>query len=148
MYQTQFRLFACAALMGLGAALGASARTAAEPCQEIVAACERAGFVQGNAREGTGLQVDCVRPILQGTPPTRTTLQLPQVDPKTLADCKAREPNLGQQREASAPAALAPIPPVSDVPQPVHPAAPGAPNIVFILTDDLSWNLVQYMPHV
>jgi N-acetylglucosamine-6-sulfatase len=22
------------------------------------------------------------------------------------------------------------------------------PNIVFILTDDLSWNLVQYMPHV
>jgi N-acetylglucosamine-6-sulfatase len=30
--------------------------------------------------------------------------------------------------------------------------APGAgaapPNIVFVLTDDLSWNLVQYMPHV
>src|ERR1044072_4211970 len=22
------------------------------------------------------------------------------------------------------------------------------PNIIFILTDDLSWNLVQYMPHV
>ena len=22
------------------------------------------------------------------------------------------------------------------------------PNIVFVLTDDLSWNLVQYMPHV
>src|SRR5262249_19742976 len=28
-------------------------------------------------------------------------------------------------------------------------AAPHAkPNIIFILTDDLSWNLVQYMPHV
>lgn len=24
----------------------------------------------------------------------------------------------------------------------------GKPNIVFVLTDDLSWNLVQYMPHV
>ena len=32
------------------------------------------------------------------------------------------------------------------------PAAPAAtsakPNIVFVLTDDLSWNLVKYMPHV
>ncbi len=27
-------------------------------------------------------------------------------------------------------------------------AAAQRPNIVFILTDDLSWNLVQYMPHV
>src|SRR5690242_7770115 len=26
--------------------------------------------------------------------------------------------------------------------------APERPNVVFILTDDLSWNLVQYMPHV
>jgi N-acetylglucosamine-6-sulfatase len=26
--------------------------------------------------------------------------------------------------------------------------SPGHPNIVFILTDDLSWNLVKYMPHV
>jgi N-acetylglucosamine-6-sulfatase len=27
-------------------------------------------------------------------------------------------------------------------------AQPSRPNIVFILTDDLAWNLVQYMPHV
>lgn len=27
-------------------------------------------------------------------------------------------------------------------------ASPEHPNIVYILTDDLSWNLVQYMPHV
>src|SRR3954447_1634153 len=26
--------------------------------------------------------------------------------------------------------------------------APGRPNVVFILTDDLSWNLVRFMPHV
>ena len=25
---------------------------------------------------------------------------------------------------------------------------PAHPNIIFILTDDLAWNLVQYMPHV
>ncbi len=27
-------------------------------------------------------------------------------------------------------------------------AAPRRPNIVFVLTDDLAWNLVRYMPHV
>jgi arylsulfatase A-like enzyme len=27
-------------------------------------------------------------------------------------------------------------------------ASPAHPNIVFVLTDDLSWNLVRYMPHV
>jgi N-acetylglucosamine-6-sulfatase len=32
--------------------------------------------------------------------------------------------------------------------RPTAPAGPARPNIVFILTDDLSWNLVQYMPHV
>ena len=31
----------------------------------------------------------------------------------------------------------------------VVPAAGAAPpNVVFVLTDDLAWNLVQYMPHV
>ncbi|HEV2974211.1 MAG TPA: sulfatase [Solirubrobacteraceae bacterium] len=28
------------------------------------------------------------------------------------------------------------------------PARAGRPNIVFVLTDDLAWNLVRYMPHV
>jgi N-acetylglucosamine-6-sulfatase len=31
---------------------------------------------------------------------------------------------------------------------PVRPAAFGRPNIVFVLTDDLSWNLVRFMPTV
>ncbi len=34
-----------------------------------------------------------------------------------------------------------------DARPPAHPAA-ARPNVVFILTDDLSWDLVQYMPHV
>ena len=40
----------------------------------------------------------------------------------------------------------------SDSPSPAArtPAEPAAkrPNIVFVLTDDLAWNLVKYMPHV
>jgi N-acetylglucosamine-6-sulfatase len=28
------------------------------------------------------------------------------------------------------------------------PSRPGPPNIVFVLTDDLAWNLVRFMPHV
>jgi len=31
---------------------------------------------------------------------------------------------------------------------PAHAAASSGPNIVFVLTDDLSWNLVHYMPNV
>ena len=34
------------------------------------------------------------------------------------------------------------------VPAPSVAQSPARPNIVFVLTDDLSWNLVQYMPHV
>jgi N-acetylglucosamine-6-sulfatase len=34
------------------------------------------------------------------------------------------------------------------VPSPVRSAPPRRPNIVFVLTDDLATNLVQYMPHV
>lgn len=37
---------------------------------------------------------------------------------------------------------------VADAPAQQQRHRPSRPNIVFILTDDLSWNLVQYMPHV
>src|SRR5215468_8668429 len=35
-----------------------------------------------------------------------------------------------------------------DARQPQSTGSASRPNIVFILTDDLSWNLVQYMPQV
>jgi hypothetical protein len=35
-------------------------------CAQIIAACKNAGFVQGGASSGSGLQVDRVRPIMQG----------------------------------------------------------------------------------
>src|SRR3954465_3594182 len=47
---------------------------------------------------------------------------------------------------------LAAVTAVGLVPSSAQPAirAPAAarPNVVFILTDDLSWNLVRFMPHV
>jgi hypothetical protein len=68
-------------------------------CGQILAACESAGFVRGAGREGAGLRVDCINPIMQGTPqPPRASKPLPQVDPKLVADCKASDPRFGQPR--------------------------------------------------
>jgi hypothetical protein len=36
------------------------------PCQQIMAACRQAGFVQGGAKTGVGLGVDCVRLSCKG----------------------------------------------------------------------------------
>ena len=127
------------------------------PCGEVMAACERAGFARGDARGGAGLQLDCLGPIMQGTDqPRRARTPLPRVDPKVVAACRASNPEFGQAKGRPAePAAQAP---------PASPAAPAAtaqsapaprsaadgkrPNIVFILTDDLALNTVQFMPHV
>jgi Ni/Co efflux regulator RcnB len=72
------------------------------PCAEIVAACRQAGFVQGGARAGNGLQLDCIVPIIQGTPqPRQASLPLPWIAPRLVAACVARNPNFGQLSEAS-----------------------------------------------
>jgi len=62
-----------------------------------MAACRQAGFVQGGAKTGAGLQVDCVRPIMQGGTFQRpkASKALPQVDPQIVAACKTRNPNFG-----------------------------------------------------
>ncbi len=94
---------------------------------------------------------------MQGTDqPRRARTPLPRVDPKVVAACKASNPEFGQAKgRPAAPAVQAP---------PASPAAPAAaaqsepaprsgtggkrPNIVFVLTDDLALNTVQFMPHV
>jgi len=53
-------------VIGLGAASASWASQAQGSCAQIIAACEGAGFVQGGAKSGNGLQVDCVQPIMQG----------------------------------------------------------------------------------
>jgi len=115
-------------------------------CRQITAACRAAGFVPGGGKTGNGLQADCIAPILQGRPQRpKATRPLPQVDPEMVAACKAENPSFGQGKEAAAGGSEAP--PAPPLPPPGK-ARPGSPNIVLILTDDLSLNLVQYMPHV
>ena len=142
-------LAACPAVMGQGA------------CQRIRSACEDAGFAPGAASSGNGLMLDCVVPIVQGRPQRRKASKpLPQVDPKIVASCKEQNPDFGQLKGArgnggqaagfadqaiasgagTAPPAASTAPPLASSSQ--H------PNIIFILTDDLALNLVQYMPHV
>jgi arylsulfatase A-like enzyme len=116
-------------------------------CAQILAACRDAGFAPGATR-GARLQVDCVAPIMQGSEPRRAKQALPKVDPRLVADCKAQNPRFGQGRAPAEPVEDAnPPPPPAPAAQPVA-ADAKHPNIVFILTDDLAVNLVQYMPHV
>ncbi len=66
------------------------------PCQQIVKACENAGFKYGEAKKGYGLWLDCVDPIMQGkTTVPGATKALPSVDPKLAAECKAKNPKFG-----------------------------------------------------
>jgi arylsulfatase A-like enzyme len=149
-----FGLLAMAMVSGALVASPASAQRA--PCAQIRAACREAGFVQGAARAGNGLLIDCVQPIIQGQDrPEQRTRPLPNVDPHLVAACKARNPNFGQRnagRTAATeqPAPVNPPPAVATAPAAgaQSPATSPRPNIVFVLTDDLAWNLVQYMPHV
>jgi N-acetylglucosamine-6-sulfatase len=150
----------------LGVALAAQAAVDQRPCQQIAAACREAGFVQGGAPDGSGVLADCVQPIMQGTAqPRRASKPLPRVDPQLVAACKAANPGFGESRvplatsgeqrsrprSAASRAAVQNTTPlaaeVPALPQATRARGTG-PNIVFILTDDLTWNLVQYMPHV
>jgi N-acetylglucosamine-6-sulfatase len=147
----------CAVAIALGMAAAPQAVFALGPCAQIRAACLQAGFVQGSAKEGTGLQVDCVRPIMQGSAqPNRASKPLPQVDPRVVAACKAMRPGSEAMAPPSQTGGELPLPASAPPPVAVAPSTPARalstsgrrPNIVFVLTDDLSWNLVQYMPHV
>jgi len=84
-------------------------------CIEIMASCEQAGFVRGDAKAGNGLFIDCVIPIVRGAPQRpRASKPLPQIDPKLVADCKIQNPNFGQR--------------VARPPQPGEPAIQASPR--------------------
>jgi hypothetical protein len=73
------------------------AASSSAPCEQITAACQRAGFTSGGSNTGTGLRVHCVDPIMQGTAqPSEAKRPLPQVDPQLVASCKANNPRFGQ----------------------------------------------------
>ena len=67
------------------------------PCKEIKAACQKAGFVYGEAKEGYGLWVDCIDPIMRGTAqPSKAKKPLPAVSADVITACKAKHPNFGE----------------------------------------------------
>jgi hypothetical protein len=67
------------------------------PCKEIKEACEKAGFVKGEAKEGYGLWVDCIDPIMKGTSqPGKAKKPLPAVRSDLINACRAKHPNFGQ----------------------------------------------------
>jgi N-acetylglucosamine-6-sulfatase len=152
--QTWFGITLAALVIALGSgAVLAQPAPRQGACRQIRAACEQAGFTQGGVQQGMGLWVDCIRPTMQGTPQRRRAgAPLPQVDPQLVAACSAQNPNFGRGnagQKGEQPESAAPPPPAT---MPASPPAPRSetrpPNFVFVLTDDLSWNLVQYMPHV
>jgi len=102
----------CLLVIGLVATIPAAARAAPQgqqACGKIRAACQEAGFIQGFAAEGVGLQIHCVMPIMQGRPqPLTARRPLPKVDPQLVADCRARNPRFGQ----------GPLPPSAALAQP------------------------------
>jgi len=66
------------------------------PCAKITAACRQAGFVPNGAKVGLGIAVDCIQPIMVGTPQRKqATRALPQIDPQVVLECKQRSPNFG-----------------------------------------------------
>jgi arylsulfatase A-like enzyme len=145
-----------APLAAPAAPLAAPAARDQGACEQIKSACQRAGFARGAARTGSGLLRDCIGPIMQGAPPpARASKPLPPIDPQLVSACKTSDPSFGQGRvppaEPAAQPAPAPAAVATAVPNTPPPAAASdgkRPNIVFILSDDLAWNLVQYMPHV
>jgi hypothetical protein len=70
------------------------------PCKMIRDACEKAGFIKGEAKIGKGLWADCIDPIMQGTVAKKSVLPLPSVDAAAIAQCKQKRPNFGAGKVA------------------------------------------------
>jgi Domain of unknown function (DUF4185) len=95
MCESGFRLAMClAAAWCVSIVSTTPVHAAAGACAQIRKACQDAGFVQGGVRSGNGLKIDCMDPLLDGTPQPRGASQsLPQIDAQIIAACKAENPN-------------------------------------------------------
>jgi hypothetical protein len=89
---------------GLPTTLLAAADQRGKPCIAIKQACEDAGFKQGAVADGLGLQIDCIRPIIEGAPQRQKAAKpLPTVDAAVVAACKARNPQFGKSKSTDQP---------------------------------------------
>jgi lipoprotein-anchoring transpeptidase ErfK/SrfK len=102
----------CVLVAGLSVPLVASAGPGQGSCEQIRAVCEGAGFVQGAAGLGIGLQVDCIMPIMQGTAQRPSASRpLPHVNPQLVAECAGDHPRFGRPNAPPTEAALVPASP-------------------------------------
>jgi len=70
------------------------------PCRQIILACESAGFVKGDAREGYGLYKDCVNVIVRGAArPPNADKPLPPGSPDLVAACRRDNPHFDHPKE-------------------------------------------------
>jgi hypothetical protein len=117
-------------IAGIGTVSCADAAPRAPACAEIRSACAAAGFVRGGARAGNGLAVDCIAPIMRGTPqPRRASKPLPQIDQGLIAECKTQNPKFGQRNAPPSQQGGAPPTQGSSSPPATSPqAVPGAEN--------------------
>src|SRR5262249_44224446 len=84
-------------VFGMAPLMGPASAQVQGSCGQIRAACQEAGFVQGGAREGIGLQVHCVMPIMQArAQPLTARKSLPKVNPQLVANCKVSNSRFGQ----------------------------------------------------
>ena len=84
-------------IFGMAASIAGAGAQDQGACGKIRAACQGAGFVEGAARDGIGLQVHCVIPIMRSSAQPLTALRpLPQIDPQLVADCKAGRSRFGR----------------------------------------------------
>lgn len=93
------------ALFGLAALVTQSLPATAQigPCERITNACKSAGFIYNSKVPGTGLVVDCIRPIAQNKPqPANAKIPLPKINPQVLDACLAANPSFGQPAAAAA----------------------------------------------
>ena len=66
-------------------------------CKQVVAACEKAGFTQRDAKNGKGLYLNCVNLIMQGQrQPEKAALSLPILNESVVIDCKKKHPKFGE----------------------------------------------------
>jgi hypothetical protein len=96
----RFRTKTICIALGIALFAGHSARAEDhKPCMQIKAACEQAGFKQGAVSEGMGLQIDCLQPIISGSPQRPGAKNpLPTIDPAVVTACKTRNPEFGRPK--------------------------------------------------
>jgi len=109
----------------------ATVLAADKPCQQIRQACLNAGFVEGAAKQGNGLVLDCLGPIMKGTAqPVKASKTLPTIDAQVIAACHTADPNFGSGQgtasKTAAPTGQPPAPPGAPLAAGAAPAADGS----------------------